>query len=59
MKFFSKPKSQVQKLQEQYEKLRKDAMLAQRGGDIVKSAELHAKADELLKEIESGAGAST
>ena len=30
-------------------------MEAQRGGDIVKSSELHAEAEALLKEIEQGA----
>ncbi len=51
MKFFSKKPDQ--KLQREYERLMKEAMLAQRGGDIVKSSELHAQAEILWKEIET------
>jgi len=51
MKLFSKKPDQ--KLQREYERLMKEAMLAQRGGDIVKSSELHAQAEILWKEIEA------
>jgi len=54
MNLFNKKKSPEQKRQAEYENLRKEAMLAQRGGDIVKSAELHAKADAVLALIEGG-----
>lgn len=45
-------KSPEAKLRKQYEALLKQAMEAQRGGDIVKCSELTAKADEILKQIE-------
>jgi hypothetical protein len=51
MKLFSSKKP-VDKLRDQYKKLMEQAMLAQRGGDIVKSSELHAEAEKLYKEIE-------
>lgn len=41
------------KLRGQYKKLMEQAMLAQRAGDIVKSSEIHAEAEKLLKEIEA------
>ena len=52
MNFFTK-KNPAEKLRTQYKKLMEQAMLAQRGGDIVKSSELHAEADKLLKEIDT------
>lgn len=52
MNLFSK-KTPDKKLRSQYETLMKEAMNAQRSGDIVKSSELHAKAEEILKQIES------
>jgi len=53
MNLFNRNQNPVKKQQAEYEKLRKDAMLAQRAGDIVQSAELHEKADELLARIEA------
>lgn len=44
------------KLQKQYESLMRDAMNAQRGGDIVKSSELHAQAEEILKQLDQMKG---
>lgn len=52
MNLFSK-KSPEKKLRAQYETLMKEAMMAQRGGDIVKSSELHAQAEEVLKRLEA------
>ena len=52
MNLFSK-KTPGKKLRSQYETLMKEAMNAQRSGDIVKSSELHAKAEEILKQIEA------
>lgn len=51
MGFFTK--KPTDKLRKQYKSLMEQAMQAQRGGDIVKSSELHAQAEELLKKIES------
>jgi hypothetical protein len=51
MKLFSK--NPADKLQKQYEKLMQEAMNAQRGGDIVKSSELHEKAQEILNQIDA------
>lgn len=51
MKFFSKKPED--KLRSQYQKLMEQAMQAQRGGDIVKSSELHAEADKILKKIDA------
>ncbi|MEX2607956.1 MAG: DUF6435 family protein [Kiritimatiellia bacterium] len=50
MKLFSK--NPVEKLQKRYETLMLEAMTAQRGGNIVKSSELHAQAEEVLKQID-------
>lgn len=52
MKLFSS-KNPEDKLRKQYEKLQREAMQAQRGGDIVKCSELTAKADEVMKEIDA------
>ena len=52
MNLFSK-KTPEKKLRSQYETLMKEAMNAQRGGDIVKSSELHEQAEALLKQIEA------
>lgn len=51
MNLFSK--NPAAKLQKQYESLMQQAMNAQRGGDIVKSSELHAQAAEILKQIDA------
>ncbi|MCC5847300.1 MAG: Lacal_2735 family protein [Verrucomicrobia bacterium] len=51
MTFFSKKPEK--KLRKEYEALMKQAMDAQRGGNIVKSSELHEKAAEVLKKIET------
>ncbi|MCC5845823.1 MAG: Lacal_2735 family protein [Verrucomicrobia bacterium] len=48
---FSK-KTPEKKLRTQYETLMKEAMTAQRGGDIVKSSELHAQAEAVLKQLD-------
>ena len=45
-------KKPTDKLRKQYKQLMEQAMNEQRGGDIVKSSELHAEADKLLKKIE-------
>jgi len=45
-------KKPTDKLRKQYKKLMEEAMNEQRGGDIVRSSELHAEADALLKKIE-------
>lgn len=50
-------KNPTDKLRKQYETLMKQAMEAQRGGDIVKSSELHAQADEVLKKLEAAGAA--
>ena len=50
MTLFSK--NPEKKLRKEYETLMKQAMEAQRGGDIVKSAQLHEKAEAVLKKIE-------
>ena len=39
------------KLQKKYERLQKEAMLAQRSGDIQKYAELNEQATQVLEEI--------
>ncbi|MDF3128783.1 DUF6435 family protein [Kiritimatiellaeota bacterium B1221] len=52
MSIFNK-KNPTDKLRTQYKKLMEQAMLAQRGGDIVKSSELNAEAEKLLKEIDA------
>lgn len=52
MNLFSN-KTPAKKLQSQYETLMKEAMTAQRGGDIVKSSELHARAEAILKQIDA------
>ncbi|MGA0333232.1 MAG: DUF6435 family protein [Kiritimatiellia bacterium] len=52
MSIFSK-KDPAAKLRSQYKKLMEQAMLAQRGGDIVKSSELHAEAEKLLNQIDA------
>lgn len=46
-------KNPEKKLKKEYESLMQRAMEAQRGGDIVGSSELHAKAEEVLKKMES------
>jgi hypothetical protein len=46
-------KKPTDKLRKQYKSLMEQAMQAQRGGDIVKSSELHAEAEALLKKIEA------
>ena len=51
MKLFSK--NPADKLRSQYKKLMEQAMMAQRGGDIVKSSEIHAEAEKVLKEIDA------
>ncbi len=51
MKLFSKKPDQ--KLRKQYEQKMKEAMEAQRSGDIVKSSELHAEAEKLLDQLEA------
>jgi hypothetical protein len=53
MKFFSSKKNPADKLRKQYEKLQGEAMMAQRGGDIVKCSELTAQAEEVLKQIDA------
>ena len=45
-------KSKKEKLQAKYEELMKEAMEAQRKGDIDKYSELSAKAEEIAKEID-------
>ncbi|WFB37222.1 DUF6435 family protein [Kiritimatiellota bacterium B12222] len=50
MKFFTK-KTASDRYRDQYKSLMEQAMLAQRGGDIVLSAELHEKAEALLQQI--------
>jgi len=50
MKLFSK--NPADKLRSQYKKLMEQAMLAQRGGDIVKSSEIHAEAEKIMKQID-------
>ncbi len=45
----SKPE---EKLQKEYERLLKEAVDAQRNGDIKKYSELHFEADKILKEID-------
>lgn len=52
MKLFSSKKPE-DKLRKQYETLQREAMQAQRGGDIVKCSEISAKADEVLKQIDA------
>lgn len=52
MNIFSK-KTPADKLRQQYKKIMEQAMLAQRGGDIVKSSELHEEADKLMKQIDA------
>ena len=52
MKLFSS--NPEKKLRKEYEALMKQAMEAQRGGDIVKSSQLHEQAEALLKKIEAG-----
>ena len=51
MGFFTK--KPTDKLRKQYKTLMEQAMQAQRGGDIVKSSEIHAEAEALLKKIEA------
>ena len=51
MKLFSS--NPEKKYRKQYETLMKQAMEAQRGGDIVKSSELHAQAEQVLKKWET------
>jgi hypothetical protein len=51
MGFFTK--KPTDKLRKQYKSLMEQAMQAQRGGDIVKSSEIHAEAEALLKKIEA------
>ena len=47
--FSKKPEA---KLRKQYKDLMQKAMDAQRSGDIVKSSELHAEADKIMKQID-------
>jgi hypothetical protein len=54
MRLFSK--KPIDKLRAQYKSLMEQAMKAQRGGDIVRSSELHAEAEALLKKIEAMEG---
>ena len=51
MKLFAKTSSL--KRQKEYEKLMKRSMEAQRSGDIVAAADLHARAEALRKELKT------
>jgi hypothetical protein len=51
MNFFKKDPSA--KLRAEYERLMKEAMLAQRAGDIVKSSELNAQAEKIFAQLPS------
>ncbi len=51
MKWFWQKKSEVEILQKAHGKKLQEAMLAQRSGNIQKTAELHAEAEEILAQI--------
>jgi len=48
-----KKKNPADALRKKYQDLMKKAMEAQRGGDIVKSSELHEEAEKIRKELDA------
>ena len=56
MKWIFKKKTKAEKLQKAYEKKMQEAMLAQRSGDIQKTAQLHEEAEAILVQIREEKG---